>query len=231
MNKDTQYIRRLSIWIFFVPFIAINLCLLIVTNFHVLLAPEASSGPTFPYIDGGLSISRTARFFPTYLIFKPAMFLTAFFLIQYWIRNYKVVKSFKINNKLSKKFLIFGIASAVFLILHSIFLGIKFDLQIYKFFRRFVLLAFIIFEIAAQAVFVKNLLEIKKDIFHITNRKILIAKICLVSTLIIVGIASFPTVISPGNTHFKHALEWNYFVGIISFYLLTYFFWKNDHKS
>ena len=27
-------------------------------------------------------------------------------------------------------------------------------------------------------------------------------------------------------THFKHALEWNYFLGVITFYLLTFLFWK-----
>ena len=30
---------------------------------------------TIPYFDGGASISRTARPYPTWLIFKPAMFI------------------------------------------------------------------------------------------------------------------------------------------------------------
>ena len=25
---------------------------------------------------------------------------------------------------------------------------------------------------------------------------------------------------------FKHALEWDYFIGVITFYLLTFFMWK-----
>ena len=32
--------------------------------------------------------------------------------------------------------------------------------------------------------------------------------------------------VNKGNTHFKHALEWNYFVGVILFYLFTRFLWK-----
>ena len=48
----------------------------------------------------------------------------------------------------------------------------------------------------------------------------------LVSILVIVAFASLPILVAKGNTHFKHALEWNYFVGVITFYLLTYFFWR-----
>ena len=81
-----QKVRSLSIWIFIVPFLAINACLIIITNFHDLFPnrEDVLVGFIFPYFDGGASISRTARVFPTYLIFKPAMFLTAYLLIRYW---------------------------------------------------------------------------------------------------------------------------------------------------
>ena len=61
-------------------------------------------------------------------------------------------------------FLIFGIGSALFLIAHSIFLGIKFDYDLYKFFRRFVILGFIIFEVIAQTLLVISLFKIKEKI-------------------------------------------------------------------
>ena len=55
----------------------------------------------------------------------------------------------------------------------------------------------------------------------------------LVTTLIIVAIASIPIISIPGNNFlgfntkfFKHALEWDYFIGVISFYLLTFLMWK-----
>ena len=52
----------------------------------------------------------------------------------------------KINNtEKNYRFLIFGVGSAIFLIVHSIFLGVKFDYDLYKLFRRFILVAFIIF--------------------------------------------------------------------------------------
>ena len=89
MNNITQ-IKRLSLWIFFLPLIAINLCLYISINYDLLdntifaVDQIGRSGFTIPYIDGSISISRASRTFPQYLIFKPAMFLTAFFLFLYW---------------------------------------------------------------------------------------------------------------------------------------------------
>ena len=81
-------VKSLSIWIFIVPFIAINACLIIITQFHGLFPnQEDIIHFTFPYLDGGASISRTARPYPSWLIFKPAMFLTAALLFLYWKNN------------------------------------------------------------------------------------------------------------------------------------------------
>jgi hypothetical protein len=101
-----------------------------------------------------------------------------------------------------------------------------FDVRLYKLFRRVVLLLFIIFELIAQGILVYYLYNIKNKISEITNKQILFVKIFLVSVLVIVAIASLPILVAKGNTHFKHSLEWNYFVGVITFYLLTFFFWK-----
>tara|TARA_Y100000590_G_C15309568_1_gene859618 strand:- start:6 stop:707 length:702 start_codon:yes stop_codon:yes gene_type:complete len=217
-------IRKLSLAIFIVPTIAINLCLFVVI--YVDLEIGSNIGPSFPYIDGGTSISRTARVFPTYLIFKPAMFLTAYFLINYWISNYKLINSLEPNYNYKKYFRFFGIASAIFLILHSIFLGIKFDISIYKFFRRFVILSFVIFELVAQALLVINLNKIKNGIENLISLKVLKLKIILVTTLILVAIVSIPIISSSGFVKFKHALEWDFMMGVLTFYLLTFYFWK-----
>ena len=89
-----------------------------------------------------------------------------------------------------------------------------------------VLLGFIIFEVIAQMLLVINLIKIKGQIGEFINKKILTAKIILVSVLVIVALLSAPILNSSEYTHFKHALEWNYFLGVVSFYLLTYLFWK-----
>ena len=131
------------------------------------------------------------------------------------------------STQINYKFKTFGILSAVFLVIHSIFLGIKFDIQIYKLFRRVVLLLFIIFELIAQGYLVYHFFKLKNKLQKFINKKVLIMKIVLVSVLVITAILSLPTLVAKGNTHFKHMLEWNYFVGVIIFYLFSRFLVEN----
>jgi|TARA_B110000881_G_C18575437_1_gene518228 hypothetical protein len=230
MSQIAQ-IRKLSICIFLIPLIAINLCLIISQNPELLegtiftVDMIGRSGFSIPYLDGSLSISRASRTFPQYLIFKPSMILTAILLYYYWNNNNALINDFRSTN-INYKFKTFGILSAIFLAIHSILLGIKFDIQIYKLFRRVVLLLFIIFEIIAQGILVYHFIKIKNKLIELVNKKILILKIVLVSILSTVALLSLPILIDKGNTHFKHALEWNYFIGVILFYLFSRFFWK-----
>ena len=94
---------------------------------------------------------------------------------------------------------------------------------------------FIVFEIVAQTYLVLALYSIKKKIFEYINKTILKIKLFLVSTLIIVAVISIPIISLPGDEFYgislkylKHALEWDYFLGIISFYLLTFLMWKKN---
>ena len=230
--KEIKTLRIVSLYIFFIPLIAINLCLLISTNSYLFdntifkVDQIGISGFTIPYIDGSLSISRASRTYPQYLIFKPAMVLTSVLLCIYWVKNNSLVNSF--NNSFSKNnsFMIFGIFSAFFLVVHSLLLGVETDVRVFKFLRRVVLLSFIIFEIIAQALLVLNFFKLKEKIRDFYNLPILKVKIFLVSILITVAILSIPLLIKTGNVHFKHGLEWNYFIGVILFYLLTRLFWK-----
>mgnify|MGYP001273892315 FL=1 len=231
--KSIEKARSISIWIFIVPFVAVNACLLITTQFHSLIESQYRIFMPFPYIDGGVSISRTARYFPTYLIFKPAMFLTSYLLIIYWLSNKRIIEFFEPNHKYKKKIVFFGIASAIALTVHAIFLGVKFDNDLYKLFRRVVMFTFIIFEIVAQAYLVATLFSFKKKLSEYINKNILKLKLYLVSFLIIVAAISIPIISLPGDDFFgfnlkfvKHALEWDYFLGVIAFYLLTFFMWK-----
>ena len=229
--KEIAQIRKLSLWIFFLPLIAINLCLFISQNpeffENTLFVVDQIGRSNFsiPYLDGSLSISRASRTYPQYLVFKPSMFLTAIFLYFYWKNNNQLVNNINSSN-INYKFKTFGILSAIFLVIHSILLGVKFDIQIYKLFRRVVLLLFIIFEIIAQGILVFHFYKLKSKLEKFFNKKILILKIILVTILALVAILSLPILVTKGNTHFKHALEWNYFVGVILFYLFSRFFWK-----
>ena len=161
------------------------------------------------------------------------MFLTSFLLIKYWLKNRDIILTFSKDNKNLNKIVFFGIASAVALTIHSIFLGIKFDNDFYKLFRRVIMLMFIIFEIVAQAYLVATLYSFKNKLLKYINTFYLTLKIYLVSILIIVAAVSIPIISLPGDNvlgfnvkYFKHGLEWNYFLGVITFYLLTFLMWK-----
>jgi hypothetical protein len=226
--KEIAQIQKLSLWIFFVPFLSINFCLYISVNFHFLentifvVDQIGRSGFTIPYLDGSLSISRASRTYPQFLVFKPAMIITSLLLFFYWKKNNDLINYFE--NKTAKKnsFMIFGILSAIFLTIHAILLGVETEIKIFKLLRRIVLLSFIIFEIVAQALLVKKFYNLKDKISYLFNKNILKIKIIL----IVVAVLSIPILVQKGDVHFKHGLEWNYFVGVILFYLLTNFFWK-----
>ena len=221
-----EKIRSVSIWIFIIPFLSVNICLLIITQFHQILEPGVPIFPTFPYIDGGVSISRTVRNYPMYLIFKPAMFITSFLLIIYWYNNKKLIENINPNYINKNKIIFFGITSAVLLTVHSIFLGIKIEYDLYKLFRRVVMLSFIIFELIAQFYLIKFLYDHKNEIQNLINEKFLFIKKILIRLLISISIITIPFLPFNNFKFLKHALEWNVFLGVIIFYLLTRLMWK-----
>ena len=156
------------------------------------------------------------------------MFLTSFLLIKYCYLNRDIIINFNKNYKHLKKIIFFGVGSALTLTIHSIFLGIDFDNNLYKLFRRVIMVVFITFEVTAQAYLVAALYSFKNQLIKFINVKVLRLKLILVSALIVVGIIAIPIISWPGDNFkfLKHALEWDYFLGVVTFYLLTYFMWK-----
>ena len=65
--EEIGKIKKVSIWIFIVPIVTLNLCLFVSVNYHLLentiftVDQIGRSGFSVPYIDGSLSISRSAR--------------------------------------------------------------------------------------------------------------------------------------------------------------------------
>ena len=110
MREITQ-IRKLSLWIFIIPLVAINFCLFISQNPEFLentifnVDQIGRSGFSIPYFDGSLSISRASRTFPQYLIFKPGMWVTAIMLYFYWKNNNDLINHFNLKRlKISNLF-------------------------------------------------------------------------------------------------------------------------------
>ena len=225
-----QKVRSISVWIFLIPFFSVNICLYTITHIHQILEPGIPINPTFPYLDGGVSISRTVRNFPMYLLFKPAMFLTSYLLIRYWLNTKDIIDNFHKDYKNMKKIIFFGVGSAVLLSVHALFLGVKFEYDIYKLFRRVVMLSFIIFELIAQAYLIKFFFEIKENLNKHINIIYLKIKRVIITILIIASIIVLPFLPFDNFKFLKHALEWNVFLGVIVFYLLTHLMWKKTNS-
>jgi len=49
-----------------------------------------------------------------------------------------------------------------------------------------------------------------------------------VCILVVIAIIAIPYLNNDENKILKHALEWNYFIGIICFYILTSLMWKKQ---
>ena len=104
--REFTRICKLSAWIFFVPFISINFCLLISVNPLIfentifVVDQIGRSGFTIPYLDGSLSISRASRTYPQYLIFKPSMIATGCLLIIYWMTTNDIMREFSLSKKI-----------------------------------------------------------------------------------------------------------------------------------
>ena len=218
-----QLAKSISIWIFIIPFVGINTCLVLITQFHEFFPnhEDIVHNTLWPYLDGGLSISRAARPYPSWLIFKPAMFLTSFLLIKYWYYNKEIIIYLNKDHRYLKKIIFFGVGSAIALTVHSIFLGIKFDNDLYKLFRRLVMLVFIIFEVTAQAYLVLAFYSFRDKLKNYINPKVLKAKLILVSILIVLAVICIPIISWPGDKFkfLKHALEWDYFLLINILYV------------
>ena len=69
------------------------------------------------------------------------------------------------------------------------------------------------------------------QLIEFINVKVLRLKLILVTVLIVVAIIAIPVIGWPGGRFkfLKHALEWDYFLGVLTFYLLTYIMWKKKN--
>jgi hypothetical protein len=183
-----------------------------------------------PYLYGEVSISRTARYYPATLIFKPFIVLSAIFLFFYWKNNLNLFNNFKDKKILvnfSKTFFYLGSLSCLFLAMHAIFLGLDFDSKLFAKIRRLIIILFIFSELAAQIFLTKHLFKYKEEIKKYINIFILKIKITFVAFVFILTIVSFSFLaFTDLSTEMKHILEWNYFSFLLIYYLLSRLLWK-----
>ena len=196
----------------------------------ILNNPSGFSKIKNPYFYGEVSISRTARYFPSIIVFKTLIILSAFLLFLYWKNNLNLFNEFKNKNILdnfAKNFYYLGILSCICLALHAAFLGLDFDSKLFTKIRRLIIILFIFFELAAQISLTVNLFKFKGELQEYI--KPLILKIKIIFLIIIFSITCIAFVIlafGDPSTAFKHILEWNYFSLLLFYYLLSRLLWK-----
>ena len=147
-------------------------------------------------------------------------------MIFYWIYFNKIFNTLNKKKKINFFFL-FGILSAIFLLLHVIFLGWKFVSDFFTKLRRTYVVFFIFFELLAQSFLIRKLFLIKNSLKTYINYKVIYLKlyfvliICLSSFIILLTLVFYDL-----KPNIDYILEWNYFVVLLIFYLLTFLMWK-----
>ena len=183
-----------------------------------------------PFIYGEVSISNIVKRFPINFFFKPLLFMTSFLMIFYWIMYQKVFTQIKKEKKIHN-FTFFGVLSGVFLFFHFYFLGTKIDNEIFNQIRKLILLFFILFEILAQFFLTKKLYLTFDLLSKFVYKKILNLKIIFVSLIVIFSV-SIIIILSFFDLDSKidYILEWNYFLLLLFFYLLSARLWRFQGK-
>ena len=240
--------KVLGLVIFILPLIAVNSILILSQSFEFKINPSPGNyyedikiydagdalrnkeeipiyGFAIPYIDGITSISRLGRVFPNWLIFKPLMIFTGILLCYFWKNQKKILVKFDINQKIVKKFYYFGFIAGITLIIHSIFLGIKYDSSLYKFLLKLNLVCCVIFGILAKFYFIKFVKKVSETYSELNNIFFKI-QYFLVHLLLIVLFLSLFLLFHETSKSFIQILEWNYFFLVFLFYLLYYLSWR-----
>jgi hypothetical protein len=181
-----------------------------------------------PFFYGETSISNIAKRYPLNIIFKPFLFIASLLMIFYWTYTKKVICLFDKSKKI-QLYYYFGILSGIFLFLHVFFLGSEIENEILKNLRKYIIAFFILFELFAQFLLIKKIFFIKKLINNYINYFILKLKwffvlFFLILTVLILSLQiflDFPKEVD-------YIIEWNYFVFLSFYYLLTFFLWKKN---
>ncbi len=146
-------------------------------------------------------------------------------MIFYWL-NYQKIFS-EINKERKKNiFLYFGIGSSLFLFLHVLFLGSEIDNELFKKFRRLIIISFIFFELTAQFFLVKKIILIKNLLKKYTYEKVIITKVFFVYVILVLTFLILLLLIFYDLPSFvNNVIEWNYFLILLVFYFLSSIMW------
>ena len=149
-------------------------------------------------------------------------------MILYWIYYNKIFNEILATKKINK-FSILGVFSSLFLFFHVFFLGTSIESDLFYKIRKLVLLLFIICEILAQFFLTRRLYISMDSLINYTyvfviKLKIIFISIIIFTTIIVVFILSIYNL----DSKVDYILEWNYFLFLLFFYLLSWAIWKKQ---
>ena len=193
------------------------------------LNPKYTAGTSevvYPFLYGESSISNIVKRFPVNFFFKPLLYISSIFMLLYWLYYQRIFNFVKDENKITK-FFIFGILSSIFLFLHVFLLGTPTENILLTKIRRIIIVLFIFCELAAQFFLAKRIYISRELIASLTFRTIIYLKIIFVSAIIIISLLIIIILTTYDlSSRVDYFLEWNYFLILLLFYLLSSIMWK-----
>ena len=181
-----------------------------------------------PLIYGETSISNIVKRNPIKFIFKPLLFISVVLMFFYWTYN-KIIISKLSEKKINNYFYIFGILSAIFLFLHVFFLGWIFENNFLTKLRRSYIVFFILFEFLAQAFLIRDIFLRKEELKEYLYSLIIYFKLFFVICIFIFSFTILSILIFYDlSSTLDYILEWNYFLILLFFYLLSSLMWKKN---
>jgi len=188
---------------------------------------SATSETIYPFLYGESSISNIVKRFPINYLFKPLLYISSILMMIYWLYYHKIFKLIEKKKRINK-FLIFGAASSIFLFFHVLFLGTGIENEIFTKLRKLIIVLFIFCELTAQFFLAKRIYVCRTLIAPYTFKPVIYLKIAFVATIILISITiiGILTVYNlPPNV--DYFLEWNYFLILLLFYLLSSIMWRS----
>ena len=178
-----------------------------------------------PFFYGETSISNLVKRYPINLIFKTFLYISVIFMILYW-RIYNLLFQ-KILNKGKNNFYYFGVFSAICLFFHVLFLGMEIENEAFHKIRKIILLLFILSELLAQLFLTRGLRAYSKKLLRHCFLNIIKLKIYFIYSLVsITTVVVLTLILYDVPKHVQYILEWNYFIILLFYYLLSSIMWK-----
>ena len=183
------------------------------------------SGVVNPFVKGETSISNLVKRYPINLVFKTFLYISVILMILYW-RVYNLLFQ-RILNKEKNNFYYFGIFSAICLFFHVLFLGMEIENEAFQNIRKIIILLFILNELLAQLFLARELRIHSKELLKYSFLNVIKLKVYFIySLLVITSLFILALIIYDVPKYIIYILEWNYFIGLLFYYLLSSLMWK-----